>query len=373
MSPTIGEPITEGSLAVSLARAEVDQQIMTAHAFPRKIREAVDNMASMATLNPDIAEECIYSLPRGGKQIRGPSIRFAEIVANAWGNCRDAARVTFVDRIERYVEAEGIFHDLQTNRATTSRVKRIIEIKRKTKAIDNDMIQLAGAAAMSIARRNAILGGVPKPVWGQALAEVEAVIRGDISTLSERRVKAMQWFSKAGIPVERVLKALAAPSIEEITLDDLISLNGWRTSLLHGDATVEDLFPEDKPPAERKTLDQKLDALAGDTNAGGPPIPPEQGTGDGVTSNAPHPPEPTGAATDGRTPEAAAPPQDEKVSPAQIAAASRRSLLTTQGNDAAAKGQAALKAWLDDLDGNDSALVTVTMTRAWSKTASAKP
>ena len=33
--PTIGEPISEGSLAVSLARAEVDQQIATAHAFPR--------------------------------------------------------------------------------------------------------------------------------------------------------------------------------------------------------------------------------------------------------------------------------------------------------------------------------------------------
>jgi hypothetical protein len=367
--------ISEGSLAVSLARAEVDQQIMTAHAFPRSIRAAVDAMASMATLNPDIAEECIYSLPRGGKQIRGPSIRFAEIVANSWGNCRDAARVTFVDRIERYVEAEGIFHDLQTNRATTSRVKRIIEMKRKTKAIDNDMIQLAGAAAMSIARRNAILGGVPKPVWGQALEEVEGVIRGDIKTLGERRDKALDWFTKTGIPAEKVLKALAAPSVDDVTLDDLVTMSGWRTSLKQGDATIEELFPDEKPPAERKTLDQKLEAL-GTPNAGGPPNPPEQGEGGGGSSNAP-PPEPAGA-PEGRTPETGAPPsvvEDAKaaLSASQAAANERRLALAGEGDIVAAKGAKALKDWLDDLEGNDAALVTVSMTKRWSQAASAKP
>jgi len=371
MSPTIGEPISEGSLAVSLARAEVDQQIMTAHAFPRSIRAAVDAMASMATLNPDIAEECIYSLPRGGKQIRGPSIRFAEIVANSWGNCRDAARVTFVDRIERYVEAEGIFHDLQTNRATTSRVKRIIEMKRKTKAIDNDMIQLAGAAAMSIARRNAILGGVPKPVWGQALEEVEGVIRGDIKTLGERRDKALEWFTKTGIPAEKVLKALATPSIDDVTLDDLVTMGGWRTALKQGDATIEDLFPEDKPPAERKTLDQKLDALAGTPNAGETPSSPEQGEGGGVTSNAP-PPEPDGA-PEGRTPETGAPLSTPLPEPKPDPKSARRLALAAEGDGIAAKGAKALKDWLDDLDGDDSALVTVSMTKRWSQAAMAKP
>jgi hypothetical protein len=370
MSPTIGEPILETSLAVSLARAEVDQQIMTAHAFPRSIRASVDAMASMASLNPDIAEECIYSVPRGGKTIRGPSIRFAEIVANAWGNCRDGARVTFVDKIERYVEAEGVFHDLQTNRATTSRVKRIIELKRKSKTIDNDMIQLAGAAAMSIARRNAILGGVPKPVWARALAEVEAVIRGELKTLSERRDKAMAWFSKTGILPDRVLKALAVPSIDDITLDDLVAMNGWRTALLHGDATIEDLFPEEKPPVERKTLNEKLDALAGAPNTGETLISPEQGEGGGVaTSNAP-PPEPEGA-PEARTAETGAPPSppEEKLD----LKAERTKAISAEGDAAAAKGAKALKDWLDDLDGNDEALVTPTMTKRWSQAASAKP
>jgi hypothetical protein len=377
--PTIGEPIMETSLAVSLARAEVDQQIMTAHAFPRSIRAAVDAMASMATLNPDIAGECMYSLPRGGKQIRGPSIRFAEIVANSWGNCRDAARVTFVDKIERYVEAEGIFHDLQTNRATTSRVKRIIEMKRKTKAIDNDMIQLAGAAAMSIARRNAILGGVPKPVWAQALEEVEGVIRGDIKTLGERRDRAMAWFNKTGITTEKVLKSLKAPSIDDISLDDLVAMQGWRTALMHGDSTVEELFPDEKPAVERKTLGDKLDALGGPQDAavstaeqgegGGDPSKsqPTASEGGAVTATAPPPPE---VYDDGRLAPSRMAELSQQAADREPAAEDPRVILTARGDIAALKGAKGLKEWIDELDGNESALVTIAMNKRWRGIAS---
>src|SRR5258707_9149997 len=172
--------------AVALAKAEIDTQIATARAFPRALGTALSDMVAMATMNPAIAEDCVYSLPRGGKQIRGPSIRFAEIVRAAWGNSRDGARVTFVDRIERVVECEAMYHDLQNNVATTATTRRTIELKRGKQVVDADMVQLAGAAGMSIARRNAILGGVPRFVWQQAMDRVEPVIRGEEKTLVER-------------------------------------------------------------------------------------------------------------------------------------------------------------------------------------------
>jgi hypothetical protein len=213
---------------------------------------------------------------------------------------------------------------------------------------------------------------VPKPVWGEALEEVEAVIRGELKTLAERRDKAMAWFNKTGILPDRVLKALTAPSVDDITLDDLVTMNGWRTALINGDATIEDLFPEEKPPGERKTLDQKLDALAGATNAGGDPRPPEQGTGGGVTSNAPMPPEPAGA-PEGRTPETGAPPSSPVVEEPKLdPKAERIAALTMAGDLAASKGQKALKDWLDDLSGDDSALITPSLTKRWSA-AAAKP
>ena len=160
--PKTGEPITHmpaPTLAMSLARAEIDQQIATAHAYPRSIDRAKKNILTLATLDEETAEECIYALPRGGKPIKGPSARFSEIIASQWGNCRVAARVTHVDRTEKFVEAEGVFHDLETNTAWSAKVRRRISDKHG-KLLSDDMIIVTGNAACSIAKRNAVLTGV---------------------------------------------------------------------------------------------------------------------------------------------------------------------------------------------------------------------
>ncbi len=81
------------SLAVSIAMAEVDQQITTAHAYPRSVDQAVKNILTLATLDAETAAECVYALPRGGKPIKGPSIRLAEIIQSQWGNNRVGTRV----------------------------------------------------------------------------------------------------------------------------------------------------------------------------------------------------------------------------------------------------------------------------------------
>ena len=208
---TIEQDIYSGtqSLAVSLARAEVDQQVATARAMPRILSRVVLNIQTLATLDAESADECIYALPRGGKPIKGPSIRLAEIIGSQWGNARVGARVVHVDRAEKFVEAEGVFHDLETNMATTSRVRRRISDK-KGELLSDDMIIVTGNAACAIAKRNAILGAVPKAVWRKAYAAVESVITGDIKTLTERREAAMKAFAAFGVTPEQVLAALAA-------------------------------------------------------------------------------------------------------------------------------------------------------------------
>ena len=117
-------PLVPVSLVATLTKAEIDQQIATAHSFPRSPATARDRMIGLATLDDQMAAECIYSVPRGGKQIRGPSIWFAEIVLSCWGNIRCAARVSHEDRIERYVEAEAIVHDLETSVGYVARARR---------------------------------------------------------------------------------------------------------------------------------------------------------------------------------------------------------------------------------------------------------
>ena len=252
----------QASLAVSLARAEVDQQIATARALPRSIQRAVSQIMTLATLDEESAEECVYALPRGGKPIKGPSVRLAEIIASQWGNCRVGARVVHVDRIEKYVEAEGVFHDLETNTATTARVRRRISDKRGA-LLTEDMIVVTGNAACSIAKRNAILGAVPKAVWRKAYAAVESVIAGDVKTLVERRDRAMKAFAAFGVKPEQVYEAIGVTGVDDISLDHMATLLGMHSALKSGESNVEEMFPKKLPAGEKpKNLADALDKLA---------------------------------------------------------------------------------------------------------------
>jgi hypothetical protein len=404
-SPRALLPEASPGLAVALARAEIDTQISTARAYPRSVGTALNDMIGMATMNPVIAEDCIYAVPRGGKTIRGPSIRFAEIARAAWGNCRDGARVTHVDRLEKFVECEAMFHDLQSNIATTSTVRRKIELKKGRTTIDDDMTQLAGAAGMSIARRNAILGGMPRFVWQQAVDAVEKAIRGDIKTLGERRDRAIAYFAKTGIGIERLLKAVNKPTPEDLDLDDLMTMTGWRTAIQHGDSTLDEIFPEEKKAPAKKDLGEQLDDLAKSSSADPPsagegegqaatqPTPPSEGASSNAPEGAAAPIEPSAAAASdaekaqihlhqpaagkpagGDKPPAAgaaAPPGKVAAGAPPKAADPARAALAAKGGEMAAKGNDALMEWLDNLSGNDVALITPLMEKLWKEKAEA--
>jgi hypothetical protein len=252
-----GVALTDTRLAVDLARAEIDGQIATAKQYPRSIQRVTGNILSLATLDVQAAEECMYALPRGGKPVVGPSIRLAEIVAGQWGNCRVGARVVDVNRDEKYVEAEGVFHDLETNTASKATVRRRI-VDSRGKIYNDDMIIVTGNAACSIARRNAILAGVPKAVWRKAYEAAEGAVKGDIKTLAERRAGMFKAFAAFGVKPEQIYGLMEVAGEDEITLDHIPTLTGMYQSLKNGEATVEQMFDPRKIGATHKAVSNPL-------------------------------------------------------------------------------------------------------------------
>lgn len=247
IDPQTGE-ILEGeaavetiSMAAGLAKAEINQQIATARQYPRSVSRCVKSMTSLATLSQDAAAECNYALPRGGKTLTGPSIRLAELVVSQWGNCRVGARVVHVDRVEKFLEAEGVFHDLETNSATTARVRRKIS-DRNGRLFNDDMITVAGNAACSIAKRNAVLAGVPKAAWMPAYEAALSTVKGDQKTLAERREGAMRALGAFGITPDMLYEYLDVGGFEDITLDHMPALIAMHKGLKEGETTVEQLF-----------------------------------------------------------------------------------------------------------------------------------
>jgi hypothetical protein len=242
-----GRLVAEDSTISLLNRSEIEQQIATARRFPRSVKKFRDEALQMVTLSESIAEQCIYALPRDGKTIEGPSARFAEVIASAWGNCRAGARV--VDDTGEFVTAQGVFHDLERNVAITYEVQRRITDKRGNR-YKADMIGVTANAACSIALRNAILKGVPKAFWEDMYTEARKVIMGDIKTLANRRATAVAMFQKFGVSVEQILLKLGITTgggVEDIGLEHLVVLKGLLTAIKEGDTSAEEAFAMNRP------------------------------------------------------------------------------------------------------------------------------
>lgn len=225
-----------------VARSEIDSQIATAKKYPRSIKRFLDSALQMATLNESVAASCIYGLPRGGKIIEGASSRFAEIILNAWGNAKVAARV--VNQTNKIVEVQGICHDLESNTAISVMVTQRITDK-YGKTYNDDMIIVATNAAISKAIRNATLKVVPQAYWHPVFEEARKVTMGDSKTLASRRALCVETMQKFGVTVDMILKKFDLKGLDDLTLEHLTALRAVTLSIKDGDTTVEEVFPSE--------------------------------------------------------------------------------------------------------------------------------
>lgn len=251
-------------------RAEVDVQVTTAKKFPRSIQKSLERCEKMALSTPETAEMCFYSLRRGGKVIEGPSVRFAEILANTWGNLRIAARV--MDVGEKQVVCCACCHDLETNTAISQEETRRITGKDGGRFSD-DMVAVTCNASCAIAMRNSVIHCIPRPLWEPIYERCREEAGGTKRPLEDRRQKALAWFKAQGIAEETVLRRCNRGKAGELTREDLLTLAGIRNAIREGSTTAEEAFSGEPAPPPAP--------------AGQAPIP--------VAVDAPRPPEAPGA------------------------------------------------------------------------------
>lgn len=233
---------SESGVIGVLARAELDGALVMARQYPRPDLDVIrKKITKLATSDEETAEDSVYALPRGGKPIKGPSIRFAEIVQTQYGNNGVASRVLAIDRINKVVIAEGVFHDYETNIRTRREIHRRISDK-NGRLYNDDMIIMTGNAGAAIAQRNAILAGVPHTYWNAAYRACEQVIAGDIATLPERKTKALKAFAAFGIKPEQIAGALNLKTFEDIGVEHMATLVAMHSALKNGEETVETMF-----------------------------------------------------------------------------------------------------------------------------------
>lgn len=222
-----------------LNAAEINQQIMTARAYPRSVTNFRRSMREMVTYDQPTALSCLYALKRSGKVIEGPSIRFAEAALQAWGNARAGARIVEIG--DEFITAQGFFYDLEKNMAIAFEVMRRIT-DRDGKRYGDDMIGVTGNAACSIAIRNAILRGVPKTAWNESYMDARHVSVGKGESISVKREEMLKAFAPLGVDKDQIFALLGVKGLDDVSIDHMILMGGILNSIKEGEVTVEAAF-----------------------------------------------------------------------------------------------------------------------------------
>lgn len=236
------EQIEELPLSASAISAieEGDRRSMvaTAKQNPRSIVVFRKELLELVTLDEKIAQEMSYSLPRGDKQLVGPSVRFAEVIVYCYRNLR--AGVEVVDEGSSSLTAEGRVYDAERNNGIVIRVNRNIVGKRGR--FNQDMIGVTGAAASSIAYRNAVLKYVPKGLWLDIWEKAKQTAVGSAETIGKKRMDAMQHFNQMGVTDVMVFNTLGIRGVEDIQTDELVAMKAWAREIKAGTRSIEDIF-----------------------------------------------------------------------------------------------------------------------------------
>lgn len=252
------EILSSESALLAQTKGEIDIQIATAKSYPRQIGHFLQEAEQLVTVDEETAAGMFYTLParKGGtKPIEGPSVRLAEVVAYAWKNLRAETNIESID--ENFVTAVGTVIDIERNIAVRQRVKKRITTKDGRRYSD-DMIVNTCNSASSVAFREAVFKAVPRVFVKKLYDQAKQVAIGTASTLESRRSKALDWFKAQGVEVQTVLAKLERKIIEEITLDDLATLTGWRTSIREGDITATELFAAEENQSKTDSLNAKI-------------------------------------------------------------------------------------------------------------------
>lgn len=242
-APVAARPHSEPMVAAQAARevAEVQAGMVNARHFPRVEVEVVDRILQACT-RPTLAEGALYEYSRGGSDIRGPSIRLAECIAQYWGHLDFGWRV--LEERPGATKVQTFAWDLQTGTRSQVVFDVLHEIiargQRKTLYDPRDVYEhVANAASRRL--RACILRVIPGDVVEAAVKQCEVTLRTKAEVTPERLKNIVDQFAELGVPKAAIEKRIQR-RLEAITPGMMVQLGKIFTSLRDNMSQVGDWF-----------------------------------------------------------------------------------------------------------------------------------
>lgn len=259
--PNVGQEIEK-----TRALQEVQGAIFMARQFPRNEVQAQRKILESAK-RLTLAEKATYCYPRGGQQVKGPSVRAAENIAKIWGNISYGIKELSQNIAEHSSEVLAYAWDLETN----VRAERIFKVPhtRYTKNGGNQILtdprdiyeRIANDGARR--KRAVLLEILPGDVVEDFLNECEKTLIGsNTKPLKERISDMLKVFEELGVTQEMIEKRIGT-KCDNFIPKNIVDLGSIYNSIKNNFAPIEQYFEMPSPAekqlegAEKKLLNKK--------------------------------------------------------------------------------------------------------------------
>ncbi|MBC1974527.1 hypothetical protein HCA84_02465 [Listeria booriae] len=251
-------------LTVAVASREMEEvkgQVFMAKQFPRDIFLAEKRIAD-ACKRQSLAKTAVYSYPRGGTKVTGPSIRLAEVVAQNWGNM--AFGIKELEQKNGESTAMAYAWDLETN----VRQEKVFTVPHQRKANGSlqkvtDPRDIYELVANNGARRlrSCIMGIIPGDIFEMAVLECDKTLVGENEIpLKDRLGNAFNAFKEQHKVTKAQIEQKIGYSSGDFTERDYLDLIQIFNSIKDGVAKVEDHFEKPAKKGAASKLKEELEA-----------------------------------------------------------------------------------------------------------------
>lgn len=252
-----GTALTEQSRAV----AEALGKLQVAKQFPRDENSAYSKIMQ-ACNRQGFAKTALYSYPKGGQQVSGPSIRMAEMLIQYWGNCETGLK----ELSQRDGESEMMAYtwDYQTNTMFVKNfaVKHERTTKQGTKKLKDqrDIYELT-ANNGTRRQRATMLAAIPDYIVEDAVNAVKSTIAGQSDEpIADRVRKMIVAFGKFGVTTDMISKYVSM-EVDLIDSETLVDLMGVFNSIKSGDFKASSYFSDLAKDEPSKAVEKVNDAI----------------------------------------------------------------------------------------------------------------
>ena len=240
----LDERVHAGAVEIESSRAVAEAQgaLVIAKKFPRDPAQAYADVIA-ACSRKGLADEAIYSYPRQGQTVSGPSIRLAEVMAQAWGNIDYGIRE--LSRSEDASEMEAYCWDKESNVRSCQQftVRHRVDTRQGGRATRDEREIYELTANMGARRLRArILAILPPDLVDAAMHTCEETMAGNSEEpLQDRINNLVSAFARFGVSLEHIEARLGHPVTQTLP-DELADLRKVYTSLKDNMSSPSDWF-----------------------------------------------------------------------------------------------------------------------------------